>query len=245
MITSTLPKSWRDLQDAVARILHECSFSVETDKPISTPRGAVIIDISAEETVQGRINTILCECKYWKRRIPQSVIHSFRTVMSDIGANHGYIISLRGFQSGSISAAKSTNIHLVTLDEFQNNFEETWLHTYFTPTITRELDQLFSFIDPVAVPRDFFDLSPSDQDHYREVFRKWDDLGAVCMLLSEYGRRLGLESVIRLPIISDKRKSLSRLPQDVLRAEGYRELLDCLLSNGIEAIDDFKKALKR
>jgi restriction system protein len=60
------------------------------------------------------------------------VIHSFRTVVSDIGANIGYIIAPSGFQSGSVNASEFTNIKLVTWEEFQNEFEETWLCVYFS-----------------------------------------------------------------------------------------------------------------
>ncbi len=95
MITSRLPQSWQDLQADVARLLAECGFDVEVEKTLATARGAVEIDIYAEEQVRGRKYTIICECKFWQNRVPQNVIHGFRTVVSDIGANVGYVISPR------------------------------------------------------------------------------------------------------------------------------------------------------
>ena len=108
MITIEVPKTWQDLQRETARILEECGFTVEIEKKIQTVRGEVEIDVYAEEEVKGRKYTILVECKHWKSRVPQSVIHGFRTVVSDIGANVGYIVSLTGFQSGSFSASEMT-----------------------------------------------------------------------------------------------------------------------------------------
>lgn len=32
----------------------------------------------------------------WRSRVPQNVIHGFRTVLADIGANVGYIVSMAG-----------------------------------------------------------------------------------------------------------------------------------------------------
>ncbi len=92
MITRSIPDSWQALQTEVGRILSECGFAVEVEKKIGSARGAVELDVYAEETIRGRRYTIACECKYWKSRIPQAVIHGFRTVVQEIGANVGYIV---------------------------------------------------------------------------------------------------------------------------------------------------------
>src|SRR5215510_13924373 len=127
MITSSAPNHWRDLQSQVARILNECGFTVEIEKTVKTVRGNVELDVYAKETVDGRRYSIICECKRWSSRVPQEVIHGFRTVVSDIGANIGYIVSMRGFQSGAFKASELTNIELVTWEEFQSVFEQSWL----------------------------------------------------------------------------------------------------------------------
>jgi hypothetical protein len=112
VITTATPETWQGLQVEVARILTECQFGVEVEKQIATVRGNVEIDVYAEETVRGRRYVILCECKFWKAAIPQHVIHGFRTVVADTGAHKGYIISIKGFQAGSYSAADLTNVEL-------------------------------------------------------------------------------------------------------------------------------------
>jgi restriction system protein len=84
VITTKLPQSWRELQEEAARILRECGFSVEVERVMPNARGSVEIDVYAEETVDGRRYVILCECKHWRARIPQTVIHAFRTVMADV-----------------------------------------------------------------------------------------------------------------------------------------------------------------
>lgn len=136
-ISSGIPETWEDLQRQVARILDGCGFSVEIEKKILTTRGTVEIDVYAEDNIQGRRNKILCECKFWKARVPQHVIHSFRTVMLDSGANKGYIIALEGFQSGSVAAAELTNIELVSWEEFQSAFQERWLDSHMATLVNR------------------------------------------------------------------------------------------------------------
>jgi hypothetical protein len=86
--------TWQDLQREVARILAECGFTVEVEKVLTTVRGEVEVDVYAQEIVKGRTYQLLCECKHWDRAVRQTVIHSFRTIVSDFGANVGYLISL-------------------------------------------------------------------------------------------------------------------------------------------------------
>jgi restriction system protein len=123
MITTAVPGTWRDLEAQVGQILSECGFATEVEKVVTTARGAVEIDVFAQETVHGRAYTIISECKHWRSAVPQGVIHGFRTVAADIGAHKGYIISMSGFQLGSFSAAELTNIELVTWQQFQEAFE--------------------------------------------------------------------------------------------------------------------------
>ena len=70
MITTHEPEDWKALQERVAEILRQCGFTVEIEKTVSVVRGSVTVDIYAEESVKGRRNVILCECKHWKTRIP-------------------------------------------------------------------------------------------------------------------------------------------------------------------------------
>jgi len=118
VITNHKPSTWQDLQTAVAQLLSECGFETATTKNVTTARGQVELDVYAEEDVKGRRYSVACECKYWATRVPQTVIHAFRSVVADIGVNVGYVISMEGFQSGSFRASELTNLRLVTWQEF-------------------------------------------------------------------------------------------------------------------------------
>src|ERR1051325_9219793 len=120
LLTACTPATWQELQTDVAAILKECGFSVEIEKTVKSVRGSVEIDVYGEEDINGRKHKIACECKHWKASVPQTVIHAFRTVIADIGANVGYLISSGGFQSGSLTAAELTNLELLTWEQFQD-----------------------------------------------------------------------------------------------------------------------------
>ena len=83
MITEKRPDGWQQLQEWTAQILRECGWTAETEIKVNTVRGKVEIDVLAMETVQGREYKTLIECKNWTTRIPQNVVHGFRTVMND------------------------------------------------------------------------------------------------------------------------------------------------------------------
>ncbi len=131
IISSTKPTSWKDLQNKVGELLFECGFQVEVEKVIKTVRSDIEIDVYAEENIDGRVYSILCECKYWGSAIPQTIVHAFRTVISDIGTNVGYIITTSEFQSGSVRTSENTNIELLTWEKFQNLFFMSWYSKYF------------------------------------------------------------------------------------------------------------------
>jgi restriction system protein len=141
MISSIPSTDWRDLQFQVARILRECGMTVAVEQLIHTPRGDVVIDVHAEESIAGRRHLILVECKHWASRVPQSVIHGFRTVTIEAGAHQGYVIARSGFQSGASAATRQTNLELLTWQEFQDAFEATWLDRYFHPSVRAAFDR--------------------------------------------------------------------------------------------------------
>jgi restriction system protein len=201
MITSKTPADWRELQNDTATILRECEFSVEIEKRVQTVRGNVAIDVYAEENVDGRRYSILCECKHWRARVPQNVIHGFRTVVSDIGANLGLIVASEGFQSGASEAATLTNVKLVTWEGFQAEFECTWLTRYLHPTVATRCDPLLTYTEPL-LPAWFSRLPEENKDKYLELKRKYDVFGMLMMAFTPYVRMLHPTAVPTLPLRS-------------------------------------------
>ena len=71
---------------------------------------------------------IVVECKLWKSRVTKEKVMALKSIVDDLGVDKGIIICEKGFQKGAISAAKKTNIELITCLE---NFEEIALMNIF------------------------------------------------------------------------------------------------------------------
>ena len=143
------PATWKDLQDAAGRILSECGYHAETDKTIETARGPVNVDVYASDTSRSPQITFLVECKHWASAVPKTIVHAFRSVVSDFGANVGYIVSSAGFQSGAYAAAGNSPIRLVTWEEFQADFLDQWIENYFVPRVAEAADPLIEYTEPI------------------------------------------------------------------------------------------------
>ncbi len=243
MITTLIPNTWQDLQEQTARILNECGFEVELEKKIVTVRGEVEIDVYAEEIIKGRKYTILCECKHWKSRVPQNVIHGFRTVVADIGANVGYLISLNGFQSGAFSAAELTNLELLNWEQFQNAFEETWYDEYLSPQIIKDLDPLLTYTEPLA-PSWYPNLPDSEKQEYLKLKQRYDEFGWMLMTFTPYARMGRDKERPQLPL-REKLVEATSIPEEILDAISYREFHELCVSFGQPAIEQFRSIRDR
>jgi restriction system protein len=245
MITERQPADWRELQHDVARILSECGMHTEVEKSVPLARGAAEIDVFAVETIRGRTNTIFCECKLWARSIPQHVIHAFRTVVADGGANYGYVITSSDFQHGALTAADLTNLRLVNWAEFQSEFEGLWIENHLRPWVTERLDPLLSYVEPI-LPRAFEELSEDGKLAFLEVRERYIDFGAIVMLFTTYGTFISptvppLPLRARFPPTADADK----MPPGMLDATAYGDLLDILIPHGERAFAELRGALGR
>lgn len=241
MITRKEPESWQALQTEVGRILSECGFTVEVEKKTPSARGVVELDVYAEETVRGRKYAIACECKYWKSRIPQSVVHGFRTVVQEIGVNIGYIVSMEGFQSGAVAAGDLTNIKLVTWQEFQDLFEESWFEEYFTKEIDEKLDGLMTYAEPF-LPTWFESMTEEDKATYFTLKEKHDFFGVLMQSLGPYSRRFRKTPLPTLPMRAMLKPDpiLQSIPDQILDETAYREFLDASIAHGESALCEFR-----
>lgn len=141
------PSDWRSLQDKVCQIFSDMGYKARVAKKVRTARGRVEIDVLAEKGDKNK-TIICCECKHWKVRVPQSVVHAFSSVIQNYGANTGYIISRAGFNSGAYRAARFTNIHLHTWDQFKQTFEAEWL-IGISPRVRKDFAFLMDCTEPI------------------------------------------------------------------------------------------------
>lgn len=229
MITARTPSNWLDLQQGVARILSECGFSVEIEKVVQTVRGNVEIDVFAQEIIDGRTYVVLCECKHWAARVPKNVVHGFRTAVGDSGANLGYIISRRNSSLVRFTAAELSNIRLVTWEEFQSEFEPTWLKKHLIPTIRTRLTFPFLFLKPEPpAPLMYFDLlTYTSFLKLSERHRRFAQL--MFILFSETALREYDAPTLPLRSMSTECFLGAAIPDAIWDATGYAEFLEAAM----------------
>lgn len=240
MITEEVPADWRALQREVARILKECGFTVAVERTIDLVRGDAEIDVYAEELNRGRQNVILCECKLWKKRVPKGVVHAFRTTVADCGANVGYIVGSGGFQSGADTAAKMTNVKLLTWEQFQEEFEQQWLEHHILPNFWHRVDKFLTWTEPLP-PALGRPLTKDEAEIFWEKWRSYQPLVRALMPFMEFTRFRGLEDV-KLPLCEFDAWRDSALPGDLMAARGYREFLDLAAKYADAAVIDLRAA---
>jgi hypothetical protein len=173
-IYNSEPADWRDLQNKVAKIYTDLGYETTVEKDIQTARGTVNVDVFCTKSVSYLTDTNIVECKYWANSVPKTVVHAFRSVISDYGANTGYIISKNGFQSGAFDAAKNSNVKLLTFDEFQAAFRTRWLDAVIDK-IEEVGYPLRKYADPMEMfaASDYDSLPDERQMHISQLMRKY------------------------------------------------------------------------
>jgi restriction system protein len=247
MITTKQPGNWKDLQIMVAEILTQCGFQVQVEQVLKTARGKKEVDVYATEEIKGRTYTIACECKRWNTDIPQEVVHSFRTVVQDLGCNKGYIITTSDFQKGAVETVDFTNIELLTWAEFQEKFIETWFEQYFVPTITQKLDPIMSYAEPLK-PKWFEDMTDEDKHSFYKLKERYDGIAIIIMVYFSLYRMKFADDQERprvpLPLI-DRLKETNlpslNIPEEILNEAGYLELLQKSIAFGETGIAAFRQ----
>lgn len=242
MITSSKPRTWKALQDETARIFREWGFTVETEKEVVTARGKVELDVYAEEVVDGRRYSIICECKHWNTRVPKNVVHGFRTVVSDFGANLGLIVSSNDYQSGAHIASTFTNIKLVTWEGFQAEFEQTWLLRFLQRVVAERCGPLLSYAEPF-LPVWFDALTDNEKEKFVDLKKQHDEFGWLMMAFTPYVHTLRSNGFPPLPLRQRVAKLLEQgsvFPNEVIDALGYREFLDLALAHSDDVIAQFR-----
>jgi len=253
MIEANEPVSWRDLQDCVARILSEAGVVTAVEKVIQTARGEVSIDVWAHDPSATPAQTYLVECKRWRARVPQTIVHGFRTVVGDSGANWGAIISVAGFQKGARVAAEYSNVRLLSWTEFQTLFAERWYSNYFVHAVTEETDPLVEYTEPInsRIFRKADLLSAALRQEFQRLRDVHFAFASICMMFGAYANgalRMVHDTKATVPLPSLplrntvgtylKTKKIS-VADSILDADSYRSLLESICGEAKKAIAQF------
>ena len=89
----------------------------------------VIVDVSFNQTVAGGANIlVLVECKHYSNTVEIGDIREFQTVIDDVGARKGIMITTVGYQSGVYNIAQGYEISLALLTKEMQPNENQYLY---------------------------------------------------------------------------------------------------------------------
>lgn len=161
------PRSWDELQNKVALLFNQAGYDAKIEHVIETVRGHKQIDVYVD-LHEPLIGAIICECKYWEKRVPQNEVHAFRTVVHDSGASEGILISKCGFQSGAKEAAALSNVRLCTWIEFLNLISNAWIAGRVEECL-KQHTLLQKYLDPYDMPVHL--LNDCGRARYQELLK--------------------------------------------------------------------------
>jgi len=110
----------KDYEKFVARLMRRLAKQDLVDGPslkhlakLEGKSGQIYeIDISYTFTVAAAKYLTLVECKHWNKPVGRNIVAAFSSVIDDIGAHKGIIVTTVGFQEGAIGLASKLGIAL-------------------------------------------------------------------------------------------------------------------------------------
>jgi restriction system protein len=217
--------TWRALQASVARVMRECGMRAETEVLVATVRGTAEVDVVATDLQDVHQTRICVECKHWTKRVPRTVVHAFRSVVADSGSHVGLIVSKAGFQPGAIAAAGTSNVSLLTWEEFQAKYVARWYDYAFRHVIDETSESLSEYTEPLNgwVASAAHALRPVERARYAALAtRYWP--------LALFARTACLQdAMLEIPLRGTKYEQLG-LSNSILYASTLRELRSALIA---------------
>lgn len=134
-------EEWEQYQHQAAELLRKLGFTAEVDASLTEANGAVhAIDVAARRAVAGVDVLWIVECKYRGRRVSMGMVRELRSLVIDLGADRGLLMSESGFQSGAIRTARQKNITLTSLADLRADAADEILAARVTVAEKRLMD---------------------------------------------------------------------------------------------------------
>lgn len=115
---------WKQYQNEIAEFFRSLGCEAEVEAKIVGVRTEHKIDVWVCFKKFGLETRWVIECKYWNSAVPKEKVLALRSIVEDVGADRGILISAAGFQSGAVRASEKTNITLTDLDGLKETAKE-------------------------------------------------------------------------------------------------------------------------
>jgi hypothetical protein len=111
---------WTDYQRETAEFFQSLGYDTSIEETLEGARGKHKVDVVIRFERPPFFKCLwVVECKLWKSNVPKEKVLVLKSIIDDVGADKGIILSEKGFQSGCFPCAKQTNILLKSLSELR------------------------------------------------------------------------------------------------------------------------------
>lgn len=115
--------NWQAYQHDSAEFFRALGLDATVDATIQGTRSKHDVDVLVEFKAFGLSHRWIVECKAWNRSVPKERVEVLKSIVSETGADRGFLVCEKSFQSGAISAARLCNITLTSLEDLRLNAE--------------------------------------------------------------------------------------------------------------------------
>lgn len=118
---------WREYQQQAADFFQKFGLTAYVEHEVEGVRGVHTVDVYVEGSFHGILFRWVVECKAWKSNVPKEKVMALASIVQDVGADRGFLLSETGFQSGAVRAARKTNVTLSSLEDLAGAAEENFV----------------------------------------------------------------------------------------------------------------------
>ena len=148
---------WRRYQHDVADFYRSLGFRAQVDvRGYGGARGSHDIDVLVQSTSGGMISTWIIECKHWARPVSKEHVLALQSIVADVGAERGLLVSESGFRAGTYRVASGSNVALTSLSDLRENTQEERAAAALTvasgqiATVSRRVSALWPWARPLT-----------------------------------------------------------------------------------------------
>lgn len=117
--------AWKQYQEDAANFFRSLGYSSTVEESVTGVRGEHKIDVLVEGKIHGIDFVWIVECKHWKDNIPKEKVMALMSIVQDVGADKGFLLSEVEFQSGAIRASSKSNITLTSIADLSSEARES------------------------------------------------------------------------------------------------------------------------
>lgn len=107
---------WKAYQQQAADFFASLGYEAQVNAKIQGVRAAHSVDVWVTFELMGFEHHWVVECKHWQSKVSKEKVLALRSLVDDVGANAGILLTEAGFQPGAKLAAARTNLLLTSLE---------------------------------------------------------------------------------------------------------------------------------